>query len=90
MQKELRWEDVRSVCIDHDLFTNGSNKDYDTLLFDVVNKIDNVTDKDLIEIASIIKTFSITDYSLSTICTLLNEKIFIHLDQEEIDINDYC
>ena len=78
LERELRFEDVRRVCIDNDLYTNGTNEEYNDLM-KFVNSISNITDEELIVVASDILKNSITDYSLDTIITLLNEKIFISI-----------
>lgn len=79
LKKELRFEDVRRICIEHNLYTNGTNEEYNELM-EFVNEIGNITDYRLILIGRNILNHSITDYSLDTIITLLNEKIFITVD----------
>lgn len=78
--KELRFEDVRRICIEHNLYTNGCNEDYNQLMY-FVTELKNMTDYRLILIAKDILNHSITDYSLDTIVTLLNEKIFITVEE---------
>ena len=78
--RELRFEDVRRVCIENNLYTKGDNEDYTNLMF-FVTELKNMTDYRLILIAKDILKHSDTDYSLATIVTLLNEKIFIDIEE---------
>lgn len=80
--KELRFEDVRRICIEHKLYTNGYNEDYYKLAYEV-DMCKNVTDSKLIRFAKDILRHSITDYSLGTIVTLLNEKIFVDVEEDK-------
>jgi len=89
--RELRFEDVRRLCIDNELFTNGDNEDYANLMFTICKlytKHGTITDNDLITISEYILNHSITDYSLDLIITLLNEKILITLDHEKETNNE--
>lgn len=78
LKRELRFEDVRRICIDNNLYTNGYNEDY-YYLMKYINESNNIDDNKLIIIAENILNHSITDYSLDTIITLLNEKLFLNI-----------
>lgn len=75
--RELRFEDVRRICIDNNFYTNGTNEEYNKLK-NYIDEVNDMTDDKLIKVARDIQKHSITDYSLTTIITLLNEKIFIY------------
>lgn len=79
LKKELRFEDVRRICIDNNLYTNGTNEEYNELM-EFVEEIGNITDYRLLLIGRNILNHSITDYSLDTIITLLNSKLIITVD----------
>lgn len=79
LKKELRFEDVRRICIDNNLYTNGTNEEYNELM-EFVEEIGNITDYRLLLIGRNIFNHSITDYSLDTIITLLNSKLLITVD----------
>ena len=81
LKRELRFEDVRRVCVDNNLYTKGFNEDYEKLMLYVKLCID-LQDDELITIAQDILNHSITDYSLDTIITILNGKIFITVVNE--------
>ena len=73
----LRFEDVRRVCIENDFYTNGTNEEYNDLK-EYVDRTKDMTDDKLIRVARNIQNHSNTTYTLDTIITMLNEKIFIY------------
>ena len=78
--RELRFEDIRRICIEHNLYTNGTNEEYSELK-NFVDGIKNMTDLRLMLVAKDIMNHSTTDYSISTILTLLNEKAFLYVEE---------
>ena len=71
--KVLNFRDVRKLCIDYDLYTNGYNNDYNRLQYDIDNCL-NVSDDDLYKFAK-----DIYEHSIEYIMTLLNSKIIISI-----------
>lgn len=80
--RELRWEDVRRLCINEGFYTFGTNDEYYKLA-EMVTNSKNITDSKLIKIAKDILIHSRTDYSLDTIITMLNEQVFIRIKDGE-------
>lgn len=65
--RKLYSEDLRQLCIKHKWYTKGTNAEYCSLL-NSVDEIENVTTNEIINIAENILRYSITDYTLSSIC----------------------
>jgi hypothetical protein len=68
--KETRYifaEDVRTYCINKNLYTRGCCEEYSALL-NFVRGLQNVTTEDIVHIATDIKDHSETGMSVSNIC----------------------
>lgn len=68
-------DDVRILCVDCNLYTNGDYQEYAKLLSHAGN-ITNVTAEDLLYIAIDIKKHSFTDRTIENICYELARKCF--------------
>lgn len=58
---------LRSLCIEKGWYTQGDNKAYQHLLYDVAEKLENITTDDLVEIAEDILEHSETDYDIPSV-----------------------
>lgn len=75
MKKILFAEDVRKVCIDYNLYTNGDNQSYECLLEFVGVMGKDFTDNTLYYIAQDILDHSVTSIGLGYLCYLLNREV---------------
>lgn len=72
--KEIRkidFEKVRAMCISNDLYSCGTNEEYEHLLLHLCNDFENQKTEDLIEIALNILNHSETTIELTSILFML-------------------
>lgn len=79
LRKTLRAEDVRGVCIDHNYYTCGDNREYSEM-FSMLNREtrvthSNITGHTLQRIAEDIKDHSDTEETVEDILWALSSKI---------------
>lgn len=65
--RKLYSEELRMLCIKRNWYTEGTNAEYIPLL-NAVDKLENVTTEDIVNIASNVLEYSKTEYPLSSIC----------------------
>ena len=83
--QRISMSDVRSMCIEYDWYTCGTNQQYDKMLR-MVNALSDkqiITADDLYPIASDILAHSNTDHDVASIMWALGKKIVRFYDVEE-------
>lgn len=65
-KRQMYAGNLRELCIKHDWYTKGDNKDYHHLL-GKANNLENITCDDLVELATDIKSHSDTEYEITSI-----------------------
>jgi len=69
-KRTITRELIRALCVEKNWYTCGTNEEYEYLMkFD---RIENLSTKDIIEMAKNIKEHSITDYGITSIAFELN------------------
>ena len=79
--RTIRHEKVRTMCIQNDLYTCGTNEEYAYLLFTLCDNSEETTTEKLLEIATDIKNHSNTDMEITNIMFFLaNECCYTFFD----------
>lgn len=83
-KRVIRFEKVRSMCINQDLYDCGTNEDYSNLLLNLCSNEKEMTLEKIIEIAEDILIHSDTEMEITNIMFLLiNECCVTFIDVEE-------
>lgn len=73
--RQICADDVRKLCIEHNLYTGGNNQEYGKMLTHA-GTLANVTAEDLLYLAADIKKHSFTERSIENICFELSRQCF--------------
>lgn len=75
-------ESLRKLCINFDLYTLGTNKEYEEMLEDAELE-EHLTTNKIVEIAQNILKHSETDIELGCLCTEINKAAFTFFVDED-------
>lgn len=72
---------LRSVCIEKNWYTFGTNEEYTHLLFDLANGR-NLTTDDIVEIAMDIMEHSDTDMDIESVMYVIMKNVNVYVERE--------
>lgn len=78
--RKIEASKIRALCIEKEWFTNGSNEEYSQLLNYGFSRQEITTDE-LVEMATLIKEYSDTDYEITNIMYELARICFTYFEE---------